>query len=296
MTIKHSYKGSNVALITPMFDDGAVDYDALNNLIDFHIDAGTSSIVSVGTTGESATVGVTEHLKIIKHTIQYAARRIPIIAGTGANSTSEAIELTQEAKNLGADACLLVTPYYNKPTQEGLFHHFKLIADSVDIDQILYNVPGRTAVNMSVETTARLSEISNIIGIKDATGDLTIIRELVKSCPEDFLLLTGDDATALDFLLLGGHGGISVTANVTPKELQKVYMTAIAGNAEVARQANKELTNLHQNLFLESNPIPVKWALHKMGLCSKGIRLPLLELSSEFRPVIENDLKELNLL
>ena len=296
MTIKHSYKGSNVALITPMFGDGAVDYDALNNLIDFHIDAGTSSIVSVGTTGESATVGVKEHLKIIKHTIQYAARRIPIIAGTGANSTSEAIELTQEAKNLGADACLLVTPYYNKPTQEGLFHHFKLIADSVDIDQILYNVPGRTAVNMSVETTARLSKISNIIGIKDATGDLTIIRELVKSCPEDFLLLTGDDATALDFLLLGGHGGISVTANVTPKELQKVYMTAIAGNAEVARQANKELTNLHQNLFLESNPIPVKWALHKMGLCSKGIRLPLLELSSEFRPVIENDLKELNLL
>jgi 4-hydroxy-tetrahydrodipicolinate synthase len=270
MTIKHSYKGSNVALITPMFDDGAVDYDSLNNLIDFHIDAGTSSIVSVGTTGESATVGVKEHLKIIKHTIEYAARRIPIIAGTGANSTSEAIELTQEAKNLGADACLLVTPYYNKPTQEGLFQHFKLIAESVDIDQILYNVPGRTAVNMSVETTARLSKISNIIGIKDATGDLAVIKELVKSCPEDFLLLTGDDATAVDFLLLGGHGGISVTANVTPKELQKVYMTAIAGNAELARQANKELINLHQNLFVESNPIPVKWALHKMGMCSKG--------------------------
>jgi 4-hydroxy-tetrahydrodipicolinate synthase len=296
MTIKHSYKGSNVALITPMFDDGAVDYDSLNNLIDFHIDAGTSSIVSVGTTGESATVGVKEHLKIIKHTIEYAARRIPIIAGTGANSTSEAIELTQEAKNLGADACLLVTPYYNKPTQEGLFQHFKLIAESVDIDQILYNVPGRTAVNMSVETTARLSKISNIIGIKDATGDLAVIKELVKSCPEDFLLLTGDDATAVDFLLLGGHGGISVTANVTPKELQKVYMTAIAGNAELARQANKELINLHQNLFVESNPIPVKWALHKMGMCSKGIRLPLIELSSELRPLIENDLKELNLI
>ena len=296
MTIKHSYKGSNVALITPMFDDGAVDYESLNNLIDFHIDAGTSSIVSVGTTGESATVGVKEHLKIIKHTIEYAARRIPIIAGTGANSTSEAIELTQEAKNLGADACLLVTPYYNKPTQEGLFQHFKLIAESVDIDQILYNVPGRTAVNMSVETTARLSKISNIIGIKDATGDLAVIKELVKSCPEDFLLLTGDDATAVDFLLLGGHGGISVTANVTPKELQKVYMTAIAGNADLARKANKELTNLHQNLFVESNPIPVKWALHKMGMCSKGIRLPLIELSSEFRPLIENDLKELNLI
>ena len=296
MTIKHSYKGSNVALITPMFDDGAVDYESLNNLIDFHIDAGTSSIVSVGTTGESATVGVKEHLKIIKHTIEYAARRIPIIAGTGANSTSEAIELTQEAKNLGADACLLVTPYYNKPTQEGLFQHFKLIAESVDIDQILYNVPGRTAVNMSIETTTRLSKISNIIGIKDATGDLAVIKELVKSCPEDFLLLTGDDATAVDFLLLGGHGGISVTANVTPKELQKVYMTAIAGNADLAKKANKELINLHQNLFVESNPIPVKWALHKMGMCSKGIRLPLIELSSEFRPLIENDLKELNLI
>jgi 4-hydroxy-tetrahydrodipicolinate synthase len=296
MTIKHSFKGSNVALITPMFDDGAVDYDSLNNLIDFHIEAGTSSIVSVGTTGESATVGVKEHLKIINHTIQYAARRIPIIAGTGANSTSEAIELTQEAKNLGADACLLVTPYYNKPTQEGLFQHFKLIAESVDIDQILYNVPGRTAVDMSVETTARLSEISNIIGIKDATGDLEVIKSLVKSCPEDFLLLTGDDATAVDFLLLGGHGGISVTANVTPKELQKVYMAAIAGNADLARKANEGLTSLHQNLFVEANPIPVKWALYKMGMCSKGIRLPLLELSTEFRSVIENDLKELNLV
>ena len=287
MNNNHSFVGSSVALITPMFDDGEVDYDTLNNLIDFHIDSGTSSIVSVGTTGESATVGVKEHLKIINHTIQYAARRIPIIAGTGANSTSEAIELTQEAKNLGADACLLVTPYYNKPTQEGLFQHFKLIAERVDIDQILYNVPGRTAVDMSVETTVRLSEISNIIGIKDATGDLSVIKELVKSCPEDFLLLTGDDATAVDFLLLGGHGGISVTANVTPKKLQKVYMAAISGNAKIAKQANEELSNLHKNLFVEANPIPVKWALHKMGMCSKGIRLPLLELSSEFRPVVE---------
>jgi len=279
-----------------MFDDGVVDYESLNNLIDFHVEAGTSSIVSVGTTGESATVGVKEHLKIIEHTIKYAARRIPIIAGTGANSTSEAIELTQEAKNLGADACLLVTPYYNKPTQEGLYQHYKLIAESVDIDQILYNVPGRTAVDMSVETTARLSEIPNIIGIKDATGDLSVIKELVSKCPEDFLLLTGDDATAVDFLLLGGHGGISVTANVAPKELQKVYLTAIAGNADSAKQANKELEHLHKNLFVEANPIPVKWALHKMGFCPKGIRLPLLELSIEFRPVIENDLKELNLI
>ena len=296
MTIKHSYKGSNVALITPMFDDGAVDYESLNNLIDFHIEAGTSSIVSVGTTGESATVGVKEHLKIIDHTIKYAAKRIPIIAGTGANSTSEAIELTQEAKNLGADACLLVTPYYNKPTQEGLYQHYKLIAESVDIDQILYNVPGRTAVDMLVETTVRLSEIPNIIGIKDATGDLSVIKDLVSKCPEDFLLLTGDDATAVDFLLLGGHGGISVTANIAPKQLQKVYLAAIAGNAELAKQANIELENLHKNLFVEANPIPVKWALHKMGMCSRGIRLPLLELSSEFRSVIENDLKELNLV
>ena len=272
MNKNHSFVGSNVALITPMFDDGSVDYESLNNLIEFHIDAGTSSIVSVGTTGESATVGVKEHLKILDHTIKYAARRIPIIAGTGANSTSEAIELTQEAKNFGADACLLVTPYYNKPTQEGLFQHFKLIAESVSIDQILYNVPGRTAVDMSVDTTSRLSEISNIIGIKDATGDLSVIKELVAKCPEDFLLLTGDDATAIDFLLLGGHGGISVTANVTPNELQKAYLAAIAGNTELAKKLNEGLSGLHKNLFIESNPIPVKWALHKMGTCDNGIR------------------------
>ena len=296
MNKNHSFVGSNVALITPMLDDGSVDYESLNNLIEFHIDAGTSSIVSVGTTGESATVGVKEHLKILDHTIKYAARRIPIIAGTGANSTSEAIELTQEAKNFGADACLLVTPYYNKPTQEGLFQHFKLIAESVSIDQILYNVPGRTAVDMSVDTTSRLSEISNIIGIKDATGDLSVIKELVAKCPEDFLLLTGDDATAIDFLLFGGHGGISVTANVTPKELQKAYLAAIAGNTELAKKLNKGLSGLHKNLFIESNPIPVKWALHKMGKCDNGIRLPLLELSNECKTVLENDLKELNLI
>jgi 4-hydroxy-tetrahydrodipicolinate synthase len=295
MNNNHSFIGSNVALITPMFDDGAVDYDALNHLIDFHIDSGTSSIVSVGTTGESATVGVKEHLKIIDHTVKYAAKRIPIIAGTGANSTSEAIELTQEALNLGADACLLVTPYYNKPTQEGLYQHFKLIAESVNINQILYNVPGRTAVDMSVDITSRLAEIPNIIGIKDATGDLSVIERLVKKCPEDFLLLTGDDATAVDFLFAGGHGGISVTANIVPKELQKVYLSAIAGNIELAKKLNSQLENFHKNLFIEANPIPVKWALHKMGKCDKGIRLPLLELSNEFKSIIENDLKELNL-
>jgi len=296
MNNNHSFIGSNVALITPMFTDDSVDYEALNHLIDFHIDSGTSSIVSVGTTGESATVGVKEHLKIIDHTVKYAAKRIPIIAGTGANSTSEAIELTQEALNLGADACLLVTPYYNKPTQEGLFQHFKLIAESVNIDQILYNVPGRTAVDMSVDITSRLAEIPNIIGIKDATGDLSVIEQLVAKCPENFLLLTGDDATAVDFLVAGGHGGISVTANIVPKELQRVYLSAIAGNIELAKNLNSKLESFHKNLFLEANPIPVKWALHKMGKCEKGIRLPLLELSNEFKSIIENDLKEINLL
>jgi 4-hydroxy-tetrahydrodipicolinate synthase len=279
-----------------MFDDGEVDYASLENLIDFHIDAGTSSIVSVGTTGESATIGVPEHLHVIEHTVKYAAKRIPVIAGTGANSTSEAIELTQEAKSLGADACLLVTPYYNKPTQEGLYQHFKLIAETVHIDQLLYNVPGRTAVDMSVDTTLRLAEIENIIGIKDATGDLSVVKQLVKRCPEDFLLLTGDDATALDFILLGGHGGISVTANIVPKELQKVYLSAMSGQSDLAKEVNKKLESLHENLFLEANPIPVKWALHKMGKCHKGIRLPLLVLSEEYQSVILNDLEKLGLV
>ena len=296
MNSNHSFLGSSVALITPMFDDGEVDYASLENLIDFHIDSGTSSIVSVGTTGESATVGVHEHLHVIEHTIEYAAKRIPVIAGTGANSTSEAIELTQEAKNLGADACLLVTPYYNKPTQEGLYQHFKLIAETVDIDQLLYNVPGRTAVDMSVDTTVRLAEIENIIGIKDATGDLSVIKQLVERCPENFLLLTGDDATALDFILCGGHGGISVTANIVPKELQKVYLSAISGQSDLAKELNNKLESLHEHLFLEANPIPVKWALHKMGKCHKGIRLPLLVLSEEYQSVILTDLEKLGLV
>ena len=296
MNSNHSFLGSSVALITPMFDDGEIDYVSLENLIDFHVDAGTSSIVSVGTTGESATIGIPEHLHVIEHTIEYAAKRIPVIAGTGANSTSEAIELTQEAKSLGADACLLVTPYYNKPTQEGLYQHFKLIAETVDIDQLLYNVPGRTAVDMSVDTTLRLAEIENIIGIKDATGDLSVIKQLVEHSPEDFLLLTGDDATALDFILCGGHGGISVTANIVPKELQKVYLSAMSGQSDLAKELNKKLESLHEHLFLEANPIPVKWALYKMGKCHKGIRLPLLVLSEEYQSVILTDLEKLGLV
>jgi len=296
MNNSHPFIGSSVALITPMLDDGSLDYPALDKLIDFHIEAGTSAIVSVGTTGESATIGVSEHLDVIQHTVEYAAKRIPIIAGTGANSTSEALELTKEAKRIGADACLLVTPYYNKPTQEGLYQHHKLIAESVDIDQILYNVPGRTAVDMSVETTVRLAEVDNIIGIKDATGDLSVLKELVRKCPENFLLLTGDDGTAIDFLLCGGHGGISVTANIAPAELQKVYLAAISGQKELAKKLNSQLGNLHKNLFIESNPIPVKWALHKMGKCQKGIRLPLLMLSEELQSVVLNDLEELGVL
>ncbi len=296
MNNNHPFIGSSVALITPMFDDGSIDYMALDNLIDFHIEAGTSAIVSVGTTGESATIGIPEHLNVIRHTVEYAAKRIPVIAGTGANSTSEALELTNEAKKIGADACLLVTPYYNKPTQEGLYQHHKVIAESVDIDQILYNVPGRTAVDMSVETTLRLAEIENIIGIKDATGDMSVVKELSRRCPKEFLLLTGDDATAVDFLLCGGHGGISVTANIAPAELQKVYLTAISGQKELALKLNSNLEKLHKNLFIESNPIPVKWALYMMGKCQKGIRLPLLILSEESQKTLLHDLEELGVL
>lgn len=295
MSSPRTYYGSTVAIITPMHEDGSVDYPALESLIDFHVEAGTTAIVSVGTTGESATVGVPEHIHVVEHTINYAAKRIPVIAGTGANSTSEAIDLTREAKRIGADACLLVTPYYNKPTQEGLYQHHKLIAESVDIDQLLYNVPGRTAVNMSVDTAVRLSELDNIIGIKDATGDMSVIKELVARCPEDFLLLTGDDATAVEFILLGGHGGISVTANVVPEELQRVYLLAMAGKAEQARELDQKISVLHDHLFLESNPIPVKWALHKMGRCGAGIRLPLTVLAPEYQAILLEDLKTLNL-
>ena len=285
-----------VAIITPMFEDGTVDYDALKSLVEFHIESGTSAIVSVGTTGESATIPAKEHLVVIKNTIDYAAGRIPVIAGTGANSTSEAIELTMEAKKVGADACLLVTPYYNKPTQEGLYLHHKAIADSVEIDQILYNVPGRTAVNMSVETTVRLSAIENIIGIKDATGDLEIAKALIDNCPDDFMLYSGDDATCVEFILLGGHGGISVTANVMPKEVSEAYSAALLGKVESARQIDKIISCLHNDLFIESNPIPVKWALHRMGKCKNGIRLPLTQLSDESKLVIEKDLSLLGVI
>jgi len=285
-----------VALITPMYENGDVDFAALERLVNFHIEAGTRAIVSVGTTGESATLNHDEHIEVMKKTIEYSSGRIPVIAGTGANSTSEAVELTQAAKDMNADACLLVTPYYNKPTQEGLYQHYKKIAESVEIDQILYNVPGRTGVDMSVDTIVRLSDISNIIGVKDATGDLNVARSLIEKCPESFILLSGDDGTAIDFIIMGGHGGISVTANVVPKLLSSAYDLAIRGNVDKAKEIDLEISNLHSHLFIESNPIPVKWAMHKMGFCDKGIRLPLTILETKSQEIIEIDLRSQNLL
>jgi len=296
LQISHPLTGSMVALITPMYENGDIDFDALEKLVNFHIEAGTKAIVSVGTTGESATLNHDEHIEVMKKTIEYSNGRIPVVAGTGANSTSEAIELTEAAKDINADACLLVTPYYNKPTQEGLYQHYKKIAESVEIDQILYNVPGRTGVDMSVDTVARLANIENIIGVKDATGDLNVAKSLIQKCPESFILLSGDDGTAIDFILMGGHGGISVTANVVPKLLSTAYDLAIRGNLEKAKEIDLEISNLHSHLFIESNPIPVKWAMHKMGFCENGIRLPLTKLESESRKIIEVDLQNQGLL
>ncbi|SMN10774.1 4-hydroxy-tetrahydrodipicolinate synthase [uncultured Candidatus Thioglobus sp.] len=296
MRIQHPLTGAMVALITPMFEDGSVDFDALAELVKFHIESGTKAIVSMGTTGESATLNKNEHIEVIRKTIEFAKGRIAIIAGTGANSTSEAIELTQAAKEVGANACLLVTPYYNKPTQEGLYQHYKAIAEAVGIDQILYNVPSRTAVDLLAETVVHLSTISNIIGVKDATGDLSVAQALIDKCPEDFLLYSGDDATAVEFILMGGHGGISVTANVAPAEVSSAYQAALDGDEKNAKSIDVKLYNLHQHLFIESNPIPVKWAMYKMKKCSKGIRLPLTELSQQAQTVLEQDLFDLGVI
>ena len=285
-----------VALITPMFEDGSVDFVALRSLVEFHIDSGTHAIVSMGTTGESATLNQEEHIEVMRKTIEFSKGRIPIIAGTGANSTTEAIELTSAAKEIGANACLLVTPYYNKPTQEGLYQHHKAIAEAVEIDQILYNVPGRTAVDLSVETAVRLAEIKNIIGIKDATGDLDVAQALIDSCPDDFLLYSGDDATAVEFILMGGHGGISVSANVAPKAASEAYNAAMDNDRNLAETINSTLSDLHQHLFIESNPIPVKWALYKMNKCESGIRLPLTKLSQEAQITLEQDLLSLGVI
>ena len=275
-------QGSMVALVTPMLADGSVDRDALYKLLDWHVEQGTSAIVSMGTTGESATLNEKEHCEVIRLTVEHVAGRIPVVAGTGANSTTEAIELTRCAAEAGADACLLVTPYYNKPTQEGLYLHHKAVAEAVDIPQILYNVPGRTACDMLPETIGRLSRVENIVGVKEATGELDRVAAIRAHAGDDFALYSGDDATGCEFMLIGGNGVISVTTNVAPADMARLCAAALAGDRAEAETIDARLANLHRDLFLESNPIPVKWALAEMGMIQKGIRLPLTWLSEKY--------------
>ncbi|MET0002461.1 MAG: 4-hydroxy-tetrahydrodipicolinate synthase [Candidatus Thiodiazotropha sp.] len=273
------FHGSMVAMITPMVEDGSLDDAALRALVEFHIRQGTDAIVAVGTTGESATLDEEEHCDVIRRVVDYVDGRVSVIAGTGANSTREAVTLTQCAKEAGADACLLVTPYYNKPTQEGLYQHHTAVAEAVDIPQILYNVPGRTACDMLPETIARLAQVPNIIGVKEATGDLSRLHRLRELCDDSFEFYSGDDATGCEFLLQGGHGVISVTANAAPCLMHEMSIAALAGRDEEARAIDAKLAGLHSALFVESNPIPVKWAMMKLGLANRGIRLPLTWLS-----------------
>lgn len=279
--------GSLVALVTPMFEDGSVDFDSLRKLVDFHVEAKTDAIISVGTSGESATLDIPEQLEVIDKTVGFAAGRIPIIAGTGGNSTSEALELTEKAAAHDIHGCLLVVPYYNKPTQEGLYQHFRYIAERVDVPQILYNVPGRTSLDMQNDTVARLSEIKNIVGIKDATGDISRVPDFLARCGNDFALYSGDDATTLEFIKAGGHGCISVTANIAPAKMHQMCAAALEGDYDTADRLNDELDGLHRELFAESNPIPAKWAVSKLGLMPDGIRLPLTKFSAHYHRQLE---------
>ncbi|WP_303783860.1 4-hydroxy-tetrahydrodipicolinate synthase [Azovibrio restrictus] len=272
--------GSIVAVVTPMFEDGSLDFDSLRKLVDFHVAEKTDGIVVVGTTGESPTVDVEEHCELIRVTVEHAAGRIPVIAGTGANSTTEAIELTRFAKEAGADAALSVVPYYNKPTQEGLYQHFRAVAEAVDIPVILYNVPGRTVADMSNDTALRLAQIPNVVGIKDATGNIDRACDLIARAPRDFALYSGDDMTCMAAILLGFHGTISVTANVAPRLMHDMCAAAAAGDGRLARDIHFRLLGLHRDLFCEANPIPVKWAVQQMGLIPSGIRLPLTPLGA----------------
>ncbi len=285
-------QGSQVAIVTPMFDDGSLDLEALCALIDWHVEAGTDGIVIVGTTGESPTVDVDEHCLLIKTTVEHVKGRVAVVAGTGANSTSEAIALTAKAKALGVDACLLVTPYYNKPTQEGMYQHFAAVAAAVDIPQILYNVPGRTSCDMSNDTVVRLAAIKNIVGIKDATGGIERGTDLLLRAPKDFAIYSGDDATGMALMLLGGHGVISVTANVAPKLMHEMCVAAMAGEVKKACEINAKLFALHQKLFIEPNPIPVKWVLQQMGLIKTGIRLPMVNLSEQYHDVMRSAMRQ----
>lgn len=289
-------RGSLVAIVTPMSDDGALDLDALRRLIDWHIAEGSNGIVVVGTTGESPTVSYDEHCVLIRTTVEQVAGRVPVIAGTGANSTAEAIELTECAKAAGAQAGLSVVPYYNKPTQEGLYRHFRKIAETVDLPLILYNVPGRTITDLSNDTALRLADVPGVAGIKDATGSLERAADLLRRAPGDFVLYTGDDATALPFMLLGGHGVISVTANVAPRLMNEMCSAACAGNLARARELNDSLLPLHSKLFVEANPIPVKWACAELGLISHALRLPLTPLSAGLHDTVRDAMRHARLI
>ncbi|MDD2775042.1 MAG: 4-hydroxy-tetrahydrodipicolinate synthase [Gallionella sp.] len=284
-------KGSIVAIVTPMLVDGSLDLISFRSLIDFHIAEGTKAIVVVGTTGESPTVNVHEHETLIRVAVQHVAKRVPVIAGTGANSTQEAIELAQFAHRAGANASLSVVPYYNKPTQEGLYQHFKAIAQAVNMPHILYNVPSRTGADMSNDTVLRLAQIPNIIGIKDATGDISRGSDLLHRAPKDFAIYSGDDASTLALMLLGAHGSISVTANVAPKLMAEMCAAALAGRVAEARLINFQLLGLHRHLFVEANPIPVKWAVARLGLMQNVLRLPLTPLSPNAQMVVEQAMR-----
>ena len=284
--------GSLVAIVTPMLDDGRLDLARFRSLIDFHVNEGTDGIVVVGTTGESPTVDFDEHKELIKVAVDHAKGRIPIVAGTGGNSTAEAIELTESARKAGAASCLSVVPYYNKPTQEGLYRHFRKIAEAVDIPMILYNVPGRTVADMANDTTIRLSEVPGIVGIKDATANIERATDLIKRAPKEFAIYSGEDSTALALILLGGHGVISVTANVAPRLMHAMCAAALRAEVVTARGINMRLLGLHQKLFVEANPIPVKWALQQMGLIGGGLRLPMTPLSEKFFDTVREALHE----
>lgn len=283
--------GSIVAIVTPMHPNGDIDFAAFDRLIEWHIESGTDAIVVVGTTGESPTLSEEEHCGLITHCVEVVNKRIPVIAGTGSNSTREAIFFTEVALKAGADAALLVAPYYNKPSQEGLYQHFKTIAEAVDIPQILYNVPGRTGSDIEPETVSRLADIKNIVGIKEASGDLARCSQLLRTCADRIAIYSGDDATAIDLMLAGGKGNISVTANLVPKQMHEMCVLAMAGKTEAAMKINDPLNGLHKNLFLEGNPVPVKWAMEQLGLIQSGIRLPLVELSPIYRVPVQEAMK-----
>jgi len=284
--------GSLVAIVTPMLEGGALDIGRFKSLIDWHIAEGTQGIVVVGTTGESPTVSFDEHKQLIRIAVEHAAGRVPVIAGTGANSTAEAVELSESAKHLGAQFSLSVVPYYNKPTQEGMYRHFRTIAEAVDLPLILYNVPGRTVADLQNDTVLRLAQVPNIIGIKDATASLERGSDLLRRAPKDFAVYSGEDATGLPLMLMGGHGVISVTANVAPRLMREMCAAALSGDIARARAANNRLLGLHTKLFVEGNPIPVKWALVQMGLIEAGIRLPLVPLSANFHEIVREAMRQ----